>query len=187
MLHCQWRDFDFDQGTVTVAAKRAGTFTANGQTYPVLPWDAKDYDERSVPLPPATVALLQRLKLKTPGQYAFLSLDRLRQIEKHVRPDGSLPPKFDLRPLLLWDFKAIQRRARALLAERRKVQLDEVDWPLGTLHDLRKTFGTWAASNGVPMHELRVYMGHSDITTTARYYLGVSDDAAEKVRKAVSA
>ena len=188
MLNLQWRDVDLDKGTVTVAAKRAGKFKANGQTYPVLPWDAKDYDERTVPLPPATVALLQRLKLKAGGsQYVFLGLDRLAEIQPHVRSDGSLPAKFDLRPSLLWEFKAIQRRSRALLAERRKVKLEEVDWPLGTLHDLRKTFGTWAASNGVAMHELRVYMGHSDIATTAKHYLGVSDDAAEKVRKAVSA
>ncbi len=57
----------------------------------------------------------------------------------------------------------------------------------GSFHDLRKTFGTRAASNGVPIHELRVFLGHSSITTTADYYLDVEASAAERLRKALSA
>ena len=39
--------------------------------------------------------------------------------------------------------------------------------PLGTIHDLRKTYGTWMAE-AVPMHVLQRLMGHADITITAR-------------------
>ncbi len=53
----------------------------------------------------------------------------------------------------------------------------------GTIHDLRKSFGTHMA-NHVPLHELRRLMGHASITTTADYYLDVGDDVAAKVRAA---
>ncbi len=36
-------------------------------------------------------------------------------------------------------------------------------------HDLRHTFGTQCAANGVPMRTLQEWMGHAQITTTERY------------------
>ena len=37
------------------------------------------------------------------------------------------------------------------------------------------------------MHELRRWMGHSDITTTARYYTDLEPTAADRLRDAFSA
>ena len=54
------------------------------------------------------------------------------------------------------------------------------------MHDLRKSYSTHTAKH-VPMHELQKLMGHSSITTTADFYLDVSDDVAAKVGRAFSA
>ena len=47
-------------------------------------------------------------------------------------------------------------------------------------HDLRHTFGTLAAGNGVELVRLQRWMGHADIQTTMRYahYVPAHDDAA---------
>ena len=45
------------------------------------------------------------------------------------------------------------------------------------LHDLRRTCLTNLANRGLPMHQLKAYAGHTSITTTAKYYVGVSLEA----------
>ena len=41
--------------------------------------------------------------------------------------------------------------------------------PHHRFHDLRHTFGTTMAAEGVPMRTLQEWMGHRDVTTTQRY------------------
>ena len=41
-------------------------------------------------------------------------------------------------------------------------------------------------ASAVPMHILQRLMGHADIATTARFYLGSSDGYAEQIRDALS-
>ena len=84
---------------------------------------------------------------------------------------------------MLRTFKAMQVEARAILAKRRGVKLDKVEWRIGNLHDFRKSFGTLMAHH-VSMAELMKLMGHASITTTADFYVDVSDDLAEKVQAA---
>jgi len=50
---------------------------------------------------------------------------------------------------------------------------------LFTSHDLRRTYGTRCAERGVPMKKLQAWMGHSDISITARFYvhLGTQSDS----------
>ena len=64
-----------------------------------------------------------------------------------------------------------------------KAKLGVDNWSHGCFHDLRKTFATRAAANGVPMHELQAHLGHSSITTTAEYYNDVEKSAADRLRK----
>ena len=68
-----------------------------------------------------------------------------------------------------------------LLARRQGVKLDDVSWPVGTMHDLRKSYGTHMARR-VTMPELQKLMGHASITTTAEFYIDVSADMSEQVR-----
>ncbi len=63
LVNLHWRDIDFDAGSVRVSAKRAGEFAVgNGDSYPIMAWSAKSYEERTVPIPESTVALLIRLQ-----------------------------------------------------------------------------------------------------------------------------
>ena len=54
----------------------------------------------------------------------------------------------------------------------------------GTFHDLRKTYGSGLANNGVALHVIREMMGHTSIQTTADHYLTVDAAAADAVRAA---
>ena len=67
------------------------------------------------------------------------------------------------------------------------MNLEKIDWRLGTVHDLRASFATHAARRGVRMHELKELLGHSSITVTEQFYLDVGDDVAERVRAAFTA
>ena len=174
MLSLTWADVDEDGMQVTVSAKRAGADR--------LEWSAKSHTERRVPLCPDTATALLPLKLRGGGSpYLFIDrqrLDRLltcQKTRKLVRAShwiNNLPR----------DFGVLQSAAHRLLAKRRKA---EVEWTHGTLHDLRRSYGTHMAKV-VSMNDLRRLMGHASITTTADFYLGVSDDLAAKVNAAFS-
>jgi integrase len=46
-----------------------------------------------------------------------------------------------------------------------------IDMPIVTVHDLRRTFGTRCARQGMYPKHLQDIMGHRDITITMRYYV----------------
>ena len=60
-------------------------------------------------------------------------------------------------------------------------------------HDLRHTFGTWLAQNGVDIYTIARYMGHEDLESTKRYThhnaesLRVSIGTIEKMTGALKA
>lgn len=176
-LNLQWADVDFEKGTVTVSAKRAGSFEgSDGEEYPILEWSAKSHQERVIPVPAETVAMLKGLRATSDGSpYCFLSLQRLALILARQQT-GSLRRSYEVRNNMLRDFQVIQKHAATRLGLK--------DWRLGTVHDLRKTYGTRMAEV-VPMHVLQRWMGHQDIGTTARYYLGAEEEYAERARAAL--
>lgn len=47
------------------------------------------------------------------------------------------------------------------------------------MHTYRHTYGTNLCKNGVSIETASVLMGHSDISTTAKYYVNVSEDAKQ--------
>ncbi len=172
ILNLTWEDIDEGARQVTVSAKRAGTFTAGGKSYPVLAFSCKSKRERQVPLTPKAAKLLQRLKLKSGGSiYPFLSLQRLAILAASEDVTQELGSG-KLVNNVLRTFKRLQVKVRA-----------NTEWRIGSVHDLRKSFGTHMAPH-VSMPELQRLMGHAAITTTADYYVDVSDDLAEKVQAA---
>jgi integrase len=50
------------------------------------------------------------------------------------------------------------------------------------MHTYRHTFGTNLYRKGVPLKTASDLLGHSDISTTAKYYIGTRD---EEKRKAI--
>jgi len=185
MINLLWRDIDFDAQTVRVSAKRAGTFAAGGDSYPIMAWSAKSYEERVVPVPESTVSLLARLQGESDGSpYVFVSLDRLARIATVLADKGELGANYEPVNNMKARFDLIQTKARAALAEERGVAVDDVPWERGTIHDLRRTYGTRMA-RVVPMHVLKEYMGHAKITTTQSFYLAAETQDAERAREAL--
>ncbi len=163
LLHLRWdEDVDLDACMVRVQGRRASA--------PILAWEPKTArSTRTVPIPPATVSLLLRLKMQSDGSpYLFVNRGRLRSIDIRLKA-GRLRVRFALLNNFTRNFGEIQRAAG-------------VD-PRGCFHDLRKTFGTHAATAGVPMHELQAHLGHGSITTTAEFYTAIEESAADRLRK----
>jgi integrase len=45
-------------------------------------------------------------------------------------------------------------------------------------HDLRHSYGTWLADDGVPVNKVQKVMGHENVTTTLQLYVRKTDDHA---------
>lgn len=183
ILNLHWSDIDDEAGSVTVSAKRSSTFTVGDRMFPILAFSCKSHRERQAPLLPEVAKMLQRLKVRSGGSaYPFIPLQRLAILGACQDVAQEIPAN-KLVNNLLRTFRVIQTQARSILADRRGVNLAEVEWRIGNLHDFRKSFGTHMARH-VSMPELQRLMGHASITTTADYYVDVSDDLAEKVQAA---
>ena len=187
ILNLQWRDIDFERKTARVTGKRAGVFKGpDGAEYPVLDFSTKSYEDRSIPLPELTVTLLTKLFAESDGSpYLFLPLERLEAIAAELA-NGPLGPNYELVNNMNRHFDYVQRQARETLAKEREVATEKVPWERGTIHDLRRTYGTRMARI-VPIHVLKEYMGHAKIQTTQEYYLAAEAEDAEKARSGMDA
>ena len=116
---------------------------------------------RLVPITDDIVAMLDKWQGGT--DYLFLSDDRVQRL----RGSTARCPVCNLR--------------RQLIDILREADIAE---PLPGLHDMRKTCLTRWARNGVPMHNLQKYAGHSSITTTANHYLTVTPADESALRTA---
>lgn len=185
-LNLHWTDIDFQEGTLTVTRKQAGSFSIRGEAFPILDWETKSHEERTIPLPTATLQRLQRFRLTSGGsRYVFLTLDRLRAIQRRLDA-GTWKPKSELVNNLRARFGTIQRRARRLMAERQGVTLAEVEWERGCFHDLRRTWGTYMAQF-VECFQLCEWIGHADPKTTRDHYYCGGSEAYERARRGFEA
>ncbi len=76
-----------------------------------------------------------------------------------------------------WDRNDAQRSFRNY---REKLRLA----PIITAHTIRHSFATMLLKKGVSLGHIQVLLGHSDIQTTSRHYLGIlSDDEAKEAHK----
>lgn len=176
LWYLRWRDFDSEARTVRVEPHDASRYVAKGQDVPILAWKPKTKRSvRTVPVPKSTVTMILRLKMQSDGSpYIFIGLKRLQALDAKYKA-GKLRPRYEVINNFNRDFNDIQDKAKA--------KLEADNWPHACFHDLRKTFATRAAANGVPMHELQAHLGHSSITTTVEYYTDVEKSAADRLRK----
>lgn len=187
LLNLMHTDVDLTNKTLRVSAKKAGTFTVKDRgIFPILEWSAKSYEERTLPLPDPTVQLLMRLRAQSDGSpYVFLTLERLAKVATEIKIKGKLGPNYEIINNLKARFDLIQKKARKRLAEERGVSVDDMHWQPGTLHDLRRTYGTRMARI-VPMHVVKEYMAHAKITTTQEFYLAAETEDADRAREAMN-
>ena len=183
-LHLRWEHLDFEVGTVRVSRQDGGRFTVDGQEFPLLAWSAKARSSyRTIPLPDETVTELQRYKLKAGrSAYVFVGLERLELVDRKLR-NGKLRDNYELANNLLRRFKTVQHHARELLAKRRGLHIDKIQWRIGCLHDLRETFIT--SVKVLPLDVLKRVAGHSNVRTTLRYYTAETARDADDVRAAL--
>ena len=141
---------------------------------------------RTVPLPDDVVTQLRVWKAKAGNTpYVFLDLKRLAAISsriergtwRHNEPPISSPHG---------PFRTMQKRARELVARRRGVVVDEINWRLGTPHDRRDTYIMRLANNGVPLHVASRIAGHSDIKITEKFYLQASHEDDDRILAALA-
>jgi len=96
---------------------------------------------------------------------------------------GTLRPCFEVVNNLRRNFIAIQEAAIARLAKSRGVSRDKVDWPIGSIHDFRRTYGTEMADT-IDVLTLCRFMGHSDPKTTMQFYHTTKGATADRARGA---
>jgi len=148
-------------------------------TVDVPPFAIKDHEERRIPLPLDTVALLAQWQANAPEGVPFVLLtkerfERVKVKWQRIRKAG-LPwqNKYVVNNVLR-NFKSHAKRAGIK--------------PVGkfTIHTLRKCCGqNWA--DDLPMNVVKELMGHSSISTTAHFYTTVDRDHQKKAARAVHA
>jgi len=170
-LALYWENIDFDKGRVHIT-NRPGT-----DKYP--PFDIKDTDVRTIPLPRLTLDLLAQLQLESPDNVPFVLMDeqgckRIRDKWEKCRKEG--------RPWLnrYWSNNIIRNFHRRV----KWAGIETNDKEL-TVHVLRKCCGqNWA--NTLPMNVVKEFMGHSSIDTTEKFYSTVDDDHFDKAKETMN-
>ena len=156
ILNLTWKNIDFENQLITVAAKK--------ESERLLKWDPKSRRNRVVPMSDESAQLLADLQLKAKEgfPYIFISLQRLKRIWERQKV-GTWTPRSQIINNLDRDFRIL----------RCKAGVDEC-----VIHDLRRSAITnWAKK--LPIQVVQELAGHSDISTTRKYYLAVrSEDLA---------
>jgi integrase len=157
ILNLTWKDIDFINQLIHVRAKDAGDS--------VLSWESKTHENRSVPMPEQTAQHLINLQLEAPEEfpYVFLWPERLGIIKRR-QENGSWSGVKAVRNNLNRDFHVVRKRAGVGKC---------------TLHDLRRSAITnWAQA--LPIQVVQQFAGHSNITTTRKYYLAVRAEDVDR-------
>jgi integrase len=150
ILNLTWQDIDFESKLVCVNAKQS--------TKRLVEWEPKDHQNRIVPITEQTIHFLAEVQLTAPEghPYIFVKPYRLSQIksrEKH----GMWNPRSEVLNNIGRDFEVIRKLSGTSKC---------------TLHDLRRSAITnWAKY--LPIQVVQQFAGHSNISTTRKYYLSV--------------
>ena len=155
LLHLRWEDVDLDEGLLRVRDHDGP-----------LPWKLKTRaSKRTVAVDADLVVELRAHKLRCGSPYLFVPAEKVAELRRRLQrgerignPVGNIDKQF----------KDIQRRAGLS--------------PVGSVHDLRKTCLTnWASEH--PMHVVKEFAGHANISTTANHYLKTTEADAAKLRE----
>jgi len=161
ILHLTWADVDIGQHRIEVRAKKP--------TAEILKWEPKSRKNRTVPMSDESAKLLVDMQVNSPEfhPYIFVSPERLDRIKKRRRA-GKWHARSEVVNNLGERFSTIRRHANVAEC---------------TMHDLRRSAITnWAGQ--LPIQVVQALAGHSNITTTRKYYLAVRPedfDSASKV------
>jgi integrase len=163
----RWPDIDFETGQVQVV-RYAAT-----DTWP--PFDIKDNELRSIPLPQQTIDLLLRVQAEAPDKvpYALMSKRRYERVVakwQACRAEGRAWFNRDYGNNVLTRFKRRIRRAGIKTGGKTL-----------TIHTLRKCCCQNWIQDGQPINVVKMLMGHADIGTTERHYSQVTEAQRQQV------
>ena len=163
ILHLTWADIDFENQQIYINPKK--------ETAETIEWEPKDHEKRVLPMADETVQLLVDLQTQAEEgfPYIFISPERFKRIRERQKV-GKWNPRSEIINNLRKNFHAIRRRAGVTEC---------------TLHDLRRSAITnWASQ--LPIQVVQQLAGHSDITTTRKYYLTVRSEDMVSANKVVN-
>jgi integrase len=166
LLNCTWSDIDLANQTLTVSPKE--------DTKETWAWLIKDCDRRTLPLTDEVIQMLSDHQSRQPEKhpYVFVLPVRYAHIQDRLRAKGK------------WRYsdsrqKPIPRFNRIFGKILRRAGIEH-----GTFHDLRRTaISNWLAK-GLSEFEVMKLAGHSNFSTTHRFYLRVRDDMIDRARRA---
>ncbi|MCK4999681.1 MAG: site-specific integrase [Anaerohalosphaera sp.] len=153
ILHLTWADVDFDNQKIHVRPKK--------EAPNILKWDPKSRKKRTVSMSDESCLLLANLQAEAKDKhpYAFITPERLKEI-LNKRQAGKWHERKAMVNNVTRDFHVIRNHAG-------------IDHCI--LHDLRRSAITrWAER--LPIQVVQYLAGHSNITTTRKYYLAVRDE-----------
>lgn len=139
------------------------------------PFNVKDYESRSVPMPEWVSSLLIDLQSVAEENCPFVFLtnkiwSRVKSQWDQLRISGNTD-EWENRRVMWSALRNFKRYCiKAGIKTDKKI----------TLHCLRKAYGTNLANASTPVHTLKELMGHSSIQTTMEFYLLSSDENKKK-------
>jgi integrase len=166
LLNCTWSDIDLAAQTLTVSPKE--------DTKGTWAWLIKDCDRRTLPLTDEVVQMLSDYQSRQPEKhpYVFVLPARYSHIQDQLRAKGKWRYS-DSRQKLIPNFNEVFGKI-----------LGRAGIDCGTFHDLRRTaISNWLAK-GLSEFEVMKLAGHSNFSTTHRFYLRIRDDMIGRARKA---
>jgi len=162
LLNLVWRDVDFEQQIVKVSPKLAADKT--------WVWFVKDAERRTLSLTGDVLNIFLQHHEKQPegSVYVLVPACRYEHIQqrrkggKWSEQDGRIP------------INNFTRRFSRILE---RASIDS-----GTFHDLRRTCLSRWLENGLSEYDVMKLAGHSEFSTTQRFYLAVRTDLVDSAR-----
>jgi len=165
LLNATWRNVNFAEMTIEVAPK--------GNTDETWEWHIKDAERRTLPLTNELTTMLVNHQSGQPEghPYVFIPPERYAFIQE-LRRQGR------------WTYS--DSRLRVLNNFRRDFTriLRAAGIEVGTFHDLRRTCLSGWLANGLTEYDVMQLAGHSEFSTTHRFYLAVRSDLIDRARAA---
>jgi integrase len=163
ILNLTWADIDFESQQVYIRAK--------GSTKDTIEWEPKDHENRVVPMSDETAQLLANRQADSEEglPYIFISPQRFQRIKQRMR-EHRWNARSEIVNNTVKNFEVIRCKAGVVKC---------------SVHDLRRSAITnWAQK--LPIQVVQQFAGHSNISTTRKYYLAVRSEDITSANKVMN-